>query len=128
MEIKLLAYIKTLDCDEVCLWEMCVLFSVKRGVLRPGTEIRPRLPVVGVEVRALCRPVEFFHTGLLQPCLYGPHLTLEQRWAFPKMLPHSLCKISLYTAIKISLELTGRVLRNSPAHYRFIAETVHSVR
>ncbi|MCI4393571.1 hypothetical protein PGIGA_G00158990 [Pangasianodon gigas] len=25
-----------------------------------------------VEVRALCGPVKFFHTKLIQPCLYGP--------------------------------------------------------
>ena len=27
----------------------------------------------GVEVRALCRQVKFFHTDLNKPFLYGPH-------------------------------------------------------
>ena len=27
----------------------------------------------GVEVKALCRPVKFFHTNLDKPFLYGPH-------------------------------------------------------
>ena len=27
----------------------------------------------GVDVRALCRPVKFFHTDLDKPFLYGPH-------------------------------------------------------
>ena len=29
----------------------------------------------GVEVRALCRPVKFFHTDLNKPFLYGPCLS-----------------------------------------------------
>ena len=47
----------------------------------------------GVEVRALCRPVKFFHTDLYKPFLYGPHfvhgdiVTLKQERAFPKLLP-----------------------------------------
>jgi hypothetical protein len=36
----------------------------------------------GVEVRALCRPVKFFHTNLNQSFLYG----FVER-AFPKLLP-----------------------------------------
>jgi hypothetical protein len=29
--------------------------------------------MVGVEVKALCSPVKFFHTDLDKPFLYGPH-------------------------------------------------------
>ena len=48
-----------------------------------------------VEVRALCGPVKFCHTKLTQPCLYGPcfvhwgRVLLEQKRAFPKLLPQS---------------------------------------
>ena len=34
------------------------------GAIRPGSH--------GVEVRALCRPVKFFHTDLDKRILYGP--------------------------------------------------------
>ena len=34
----------------------------------------------GVEVRALCRPVKFFQTGLDKPILYWPQLCLESSW------------------------------------------------
>ena len=46
----------------------------------------------GFEVRALCRPVKFFHTDLDKPFLYGPHLVyggivmLKQEKAFLKLL------------------------------------------
>ena len=49
----------------------------------------------GVEVRALCRPVKFFHTNLNKPFLYGPHFVhrgivmLKPERAFPKLLPQS---------------------------------------
>ena len=44
----------------------------------------------GVEVRALCRPVKFFHTDLNKPFLYGPRIVLlKQERAFPKLLPQS---------------------------------------
>ena len=45
----------------------------------------------GVEFRALCRPVMFFHTDLEKPLLYGPHFVhggivlLKQEMAFPKL-------------------------------------------
>jgi hypothetical protein len=48
-----------------------------------------------VEVRALCRPVKFFHTDLDKPFLYGPHFVhgdiviLKQERAFPILLPQS---------------------------------------
>ena len=44
-----------------------------------------------VEVRALCRPVKFFHTNLNKPFLYGPRFVhrgivmLKQERAFPKL-------------------------------------------
>ena len=47
----------------------------------------------GVEVRALCRPVKFFHTDLNKPFLYGPRFVhwgivmLKQERAFPILLP-----------------------------------------
>ena len=49
----------------------------------------------GVEVRALCRSVKFFHNNLDKPFLYGPHFVhqgivmLKQERAFPKPLPQS---------------------------------------
>ena len=49
----------------------------------------------GVEVRALCRPVKFFHTDLDKPFLYGSSfvhggiVTLKEERAFPKLLPQS---------------------------------------
>ena len=56
----------------------------------------PILPkVFGVEVRALCRPVKFFHTDLDTPFLYGLRFVhgdmvmLKQERAFPKLLPQS---------------------------------------
>ena len=48
-----------------------------------------------VEVRALCRPVTFFHTDLKNTFLYGPHFVhrgivmLKQERAFPKLLQQS---------------------------------------
>jgi hypothetical protein len=49
---------------------------------------------IGVEVRALCRPVKFFNTHPNNQLLYGPcfmHgviVILKQERAFPKLLPH----------------------------------------
>ena len=44
-------------------------------VIRPGSQSAfqfiPKL-INAVEVRALCRPVKFFHTNLNKPFLYGP--------------------------------------------------------
>ena len=48
---------------------------------------------MGCEVRAVCRPVKFFHTNLDKPFLYGPHflhsgnVMMKQEKAFPKLLP-----------------------------------------
>jgi hypothetical protein len=64
---------------------------------------------IGVEVRALCRPVKFFHTDLDKPFLYGPRFVhrgivmLNQEIAFPKLLPQSWkhrksSRMSLYAA------------------------------
>jgi hypothetical protein len=47
----------------------------------------------GIEVRALCRPVKFFHTDLDTPLLYGPHFVhggvvmVKQERAIPILLP-----------------------------------------
>uniref|UniRef100_UPI0035901350 leukocyte tyrosine kinase receptor n=1 Tax=Myxine glutinosa TaxID=7769 RepID=UPI0035901350 len=49
----------------------------------------------GVEVRALCRLVKFFHTDLNKPFLHGPALCtwafvmLKQERAFPKLFPQT---------------------------------------
>ena len=48
----------------------------------------------GVEVRALWRPVKFFHNDLDKPFLYGLHVVhgsvmLKQKSAFPKLLLQS---------------------------------------
>ena len=46
----------------------------------------------GVEFRALCRPVKFFHTNLDNPLMYDPRVVhgdivmLKQEKAFPKHL------------------------------------------
>ncbi|KAK6322617.1 hypothetical protein J4Q44_G00074090 [Coregonus suidteri] len=73
-----------------------------RALVRSGTDagaIRPSsqsafqfIPKVfdGVEVRALCRPVKFFHTDLDKPFLYGPRFVmLKQEGPSPKLLPQS---------------------------------------
>ena len=50
----------------------------------------------GVAVRALYRPVKFFHADLDKPFLYGPRFVhrgvvkLKQERAFPKLLPQRL--------------------------------------
>ena len=63
---------------------------------RPGSQSAFQfIPKVfdGVEVRALCRPVKFFHTHLDKPLLCGPYFVhggiviLKQERAFPKLLP-----------------------------------------
>ena len=49
----------------------------------------------GVEVRALCRPVKFFHMDLDKPFLYEPCFVhggivmLKQERAFSKLFPQS---------------------------------------
>ena len=49
----------------------------------------------GVEVRALCRLVKFFHTNLDKPFIFGHRFVhrgivmLKQERAFPKLLPQS---------------------------------------
>ena len=68
------------------------------GAIRPDSQSAfqfiPNL-FDGVEVKALCRPVKFFHTDLNKPFLYGPRFVpgridmLKQERAFPKLLPQS---------------------------------------
>ena len=61
---------------------------------RPAFKCIPKV-FDGVEVRALCRPVKFFHRDLDKPFLYGPRFVhgiivmLEQERAFPKLLLQS---------------------------------------
>ena len=67
-------------------------------MIRPGSQsafhFLPKVFDV-VEVRALCKPVKFFHTDLDKPFLCGPHFVhggivmLKQERAFPKLLPQS---------------------------------------
>ncbi|KAI4874159.1 hypothetical protein NFI96_015523 [Prochilodus magdalenae] len=59
----------------------------------PGTP--SPVPNYRVEVRTLCRPVQFLHTRLAHPCLYGVcsvhwcAVMLEQEGAVPKLSPQS---------------------------------------
>jgi len=68
----------------------------------------------GVEVRALCRQVKFFHTDFDKSFLYGSHFVqggivmLKQERAFPKLLPQSwehriVENIIVCCSVKISL-------------------------
>jgi hypothetical protein len=68
----------------------------------------------GVEVRALCRLVKFFHTDLDKPFLYVPRfvheviVVLKQERAFPKLLPQSwkhriVSNVIVCCSVKISL-------------------------
>jgi len=78
----------------------------------------PILPkVFGVEVRALCRPVKFFHTDLDTPFLYGLRFVhgdmvmLKQERAFPKLFATKLeaqisSGMSLY-AVALIFHFTG---------------------
>ena len=70
----------------------------------------------GVKVRALCRPVKFFHTDLDKPFLYGPcfaHMgivMLKQERAFPncchKVGSIESSRMSLY-AVAFKFAFTG---------------------
>ena len=68
----------------------------------------------GVEVRALYRPVKFFHTDLDKPFMYGLRFVhggivmLKQKRAFPKLLPQSwknriVENVIVCCSVKISL-------------------------
>ena len=68
----------------------------------------------GVDVRALCRPVKFFHTDLNKPFLHGPRFVhggivmLKQEGAFPKLLPQTwkyriVWNVIVSCGVKISL-------------------------
>jgi len=74
---------------EVFPWDFCPIISgafVRSGTdvgqegLAPNPHSRPNDPMVfyQVEVRALLGPVKFFHTKLIQPCLYGIQNGLSQ--------------------------------------------------
>ena len=65
-----------------CLWEFVPIHSVKRALVRSDTDVGQEglahnqfqfIPKVFsvVEVRALRRPLEFLHTKLIKPGLYG---------------------------------------------------------
>jgi hypothetical protein len=53
----------------------------------------------GVEVRALCRPVKFFHTDLDKPFLYGPRIVhgdivmLKQEMTFLNSWHHAFGQV-----------------------------------
>jgi hypothetical protein len=90
--------------------------------MRPGLQAAYKfIPNVfdGVEGRALCRPVKFFHTDLNKLFLYGPHFVhrdivmLKQEKAFPKQLPQSWKHKIIYNVIvccsfKISINCKQR--------------------
>jgi hypothetical protein len=68
------------------------------GVIRSGSQSEFKfIPKVfdGVEVRALCRPVKFFHTDLDKSFLYGPRFVhggivmLKQERPFLKLWPQN---------------------------------------
>ena len=65
----------------------------------------------GVEVRALCRPVKFFHSDLDEPFLYGPRfvrggvIMLNWEKAFPKLLPQSWKHRIIYNAFQCCVVL-----------------------
>jgi hypothetical protein len=81
--------------------------SATRTLVRSGTDVGwlglarslefQFIPKVfdGIEVRALCRTLNFSHTDLDKPFLYGPLFVhsvivmLKQEMAFPKLLPQS---------------------------------------
>jgi len=82
----------------------------------------PILPkVFGVEVRALCRPVKFFHTDLDTPFLYGLHFVhgdmvmLKQERAFPQTVFHKvgstdiIWNVIVCYSVNISLHCIERV-------------------
>ena len=67
-------------------------------MIRPGSQSAFQFILKlfdGVEVRALSRPVKFFHTDLDKPLLYGPRFVhggivmLKQERAFLKLMPQS---------------------------------------
>jgi hypothetical protein len=67
----------------------------------------------GVEVRALCRPVKFFHIDFNKTFLYRPHFVhrgivmLKQERAIPKLLPQRWKhRMSLYS-VALRFPFTG---------------------
>ena len=78
--------------------KVCGHLLVENLRIRPGSQSAfqfiPKL-FDGVEVRALCRLVKFFHTDLNKQFLYGPRFVhrgivmLKQERAFPNLLPQS---------------------------------------
>jgi hypothetical protein len=81
-------------------------------VNRPGSQLAFKfIPKVfnGVEVRALCSPVKFFHTYLNKLFLYRPTFVhggvvmLKQERAFPKLLPQSSTEWSRMSLYAVAL-------------------------
>ncbi|KAI4881870.1 hypothetical protein NFI96_008273 [Prochilodus magdalenae] len=68
--------------------------SSQRSPQRPDLDLEVFV-FYRVEVRTLCRPVQFLHTRLAPPCLYGAcsvhwcAVMLEQEGAVPKLSPQS---------------------------------------
>ena len=95
----------------------------------------------GVEVRAMCRPVKFFHNDLDKSFLIGPHFAhgcivmLKQERAFPKLLPKSWNHKIVYNVIACcsedfpSLEQRGlaRTMKNSLIPLFLLHQTLQSV-
>ena len=83
-------------------------------MIRPGSQSAFQLiPNVfdGVEVRAQCMPVKFFHTNLDKPLPFGPFFVqrdivmLKQERAFPKLLETQNCKVN-YIQVTMALAVT----------------------
>ena len=83
----------------------------------------------GVEVRALCRPVKFFHTELNKPFLYGTRFVhrgivlLKQDRIFPKLLSQSCSRVQssrmALCAVALRFIFTGTTGpgKTAPDHY-----------
>ena len=104
--------------------------------IRPGSQSAFQfIPKVfnEVEVRALCRPVKFFHTDLDKPFLYG-HCSmhrgivmLKQERAFPncchKVGSTQLSRMSLY-AVALRFPGLARTMLNSPRPLFLLHQTL----
>jgi hypothetical protein len=65
----------------------------------------------GIEVRALCRPVKFFHTDLDKPFLYGPRFVhagivmLKQERTVPQTVARIYIYIYIFRQVALSWHL-----------------------
>ncbi len=83
----------------------------------------------GVEDRTLCRPVKFFYTKLIQPCLYGPFFLFtgaQSCWNRKGPSPNCSHKMSQYAeALRFIFTGTkGPNPRNSPIPVSLLHQTL----